>query len=43
VHGKGGAVERDKSAVRQIIDAARTPGFSVARLRQAFDEQEDIH
>ena len=26
-----------------IIDAARTPGFSVARLRQAFDEQEDIH
>jgi regulator of RNase E activity RraA len=26
-----------------IIDAARAPGFSVARLRQAFDEQEDIH
>jgi regulator of RNase E activity RraA len=26
-----------------VIDAARAPGFSVARLRQAFDEQEDIH
>jgi regulator of RNase E activity RraA len=26
-----------------IIDAARSPGFSIARLRQAFDEQEDIH
>jgi regulator of RNase E activity RraA len=26
-----------------IIDAAKTPGFSVARLRQAFVEQEDIH
>ncbi len=26
-----------------IIDAARAPGFSIARLRQAFDEQEDIH
>jgi regulator of RNase E activity RraA len=26
-----------------IIDAAKTPGFSVARLRQAFAEQEDIH
>ena len=26
-----------------IIDAAKAPGFSVARLRQAFDEQEDIH
>lgn len=26
-----------------IIDAARAPGFSVARLRQAFDEQEEIH
>lgn len=26
-----------------IIDAARSPGFSLARLRQAFDEQEDIH
>jgi regulator of RNase E activity RraA len=26
-----------------IIDAARAPGFSVARLHQAFDEQEDIH
>jgi len=25
------------------IDASKTPGFSVARLRQAFDEQEDIH
>jgi regulator of RNase E activity RraA len=26
-----------------VIDAARASGFSVARLRQAFDEQEDIH
>jgi regulator of RNase E activity RraA len=26
-----------------IIDAAKSPGFSVARLRQAFAEQEDIH
>jgi regulator of RNase E activity RraA len=26
-----------------IIDAARSPGFSVARLRQAFAEQEEIH
>jgi regulator of RNase E activity RraA len=26
-----------------IIDASKTPGFSVARLRQAFDEQEEIH
>ena len=26
-----------------VIDAARSPGFSIARLRQAFDEQEDIH
>jgi regulator of RNase E activity RraA len=26
-----------------VIDAARAPGFSVASLRQAFDEQEDIH
>jgi regulator of RNase E activity RraA len=26
-----------------IIDAAKSPGFSVARLRRAFDEQEDIH
>jgi regulator of RNase E activity RraA len=26
-----------------LIDAARSPGFSVARLRQAFSEQEDIH
>jgi regulator of RNase E activity RraA len=26
-----------------LIDAARAPGFSVARLRQAFTEQEDIH
>ncbi len=26
-----------------IIDAAKSPGFSIARLRQAFDEQEDIH
>jgi regulator of RNase E activity RraA len=26
-----------------IINASKTTGFSVARLRQAFDEQEDIH
>ena len=26
-----------------IIDAAKSPGFSVARLRQAFAEQEEIH
>src|ERR1700758_5887237 len=26
-----------------IIDASKAPGFSVARLRQAFDQQEDIH
>ena len=26
-----------------IIDASKAPGFSIARLRQAFDEQEDIH
>ena len=26
-----------------IIDASKSPGFSVARLRQAFAEQEDIH
>ena len=26
-----------------IIDAAKAPGFSVARLRQAFTEQEEIH
>jgi regulator of RNase E activity RraA len=26
-----------------IIDAAKAPGFSVARLRQAFAEVEDIH
>jgi regulator of RNase E activity RraA len=26
-----------------IIEAARSPGFSVARLRQAFAEQEEIH
>ncbi|MGH7044876.1 MAG: RraA family protein [Stellaceae bacterium] len=26
-----------------IIDAAKAPGFSIARLRQAFDEQEEIH
>src|SRR5207244_8296099 len=26
-----------------IIDASKAPGFSVARLRQAFDEVEDIH
>ncbi len=26
-----------------VIDAARAPGFSVDRLRQAFEEQDDIH
>ena len=26
-----------------IIDAARSPGFSVERLRRAFDEQDEIH
>ena len=26
-----------------IIDASKAPGFSIARLRQAFAEQEDIH
>ena len=26
-----------------IIDAAKAPGFSVARLRQAFSEQEEVH
>jgi regulator of RNase E activity RraA len=26
-----------------IIDAARAPGFSVERLRRAFDEQDEIH
>ena len=26
-----------------IIDASKSPGFSIARLRQAFAEQEDIH
>ena len=26
-----------------IIDAAKSPGFSIARVRQAFDEQGDIH
>jgi regulator of RNase E activity RraA len=26
-----------------IIDAAKAPGFSVERLRQAFDEQDEIH
>ena len=26
-----------------IIDAAKSPGFSVTRLRQAFAEQEEIH
>ncbi len=26
-----------------VIDAAKQPDFSVARLRRAFDEQEDIH
>jgi regulator of RNase E activity RraA len=26
-----------------IIDAARSPGFSIERLRRAFDEQDEIH
>jgi hypothetical protein len=26
-----------------LIDASKAPGFSVARLREAFREQEDIH
>jgi regulator of RNase E activity RraA len=26
-----------------VIDAARAPGFSVERLRRAFDEQDEIH
>jgi regulator of RNase E activity RraA len=26
-----------------IIDAAKAPGFSVARLRRAFDEVDEIH
>jgi regulator of RNase E activity RraA len=26
-----------------IIDVSKSPGFSIARLRQAFDEVEDIH
>jgi regulator of RNase E activity RraA len=26
-----------------LIDASKAPGFSVARLREAFKEQEDIH
>ena len=26
-----------------IIDAAKAPGFSITRLRQAFSEQEEIH
>jgi regulator of RNase E activity RraA len=26
-----------------IIEASKAPGFSIVRLRQAFDEQEDIH
>jgi regulator of RNase E activity RraA len=26
-----------------IIDASKAPGFSIARLRQVFAEQEDIH
>ena len=28
---------------RVIIEASKAPGFSVARLRQALDEAEDIH
>ena len=28
---------------KAIIDASKTAGFSVARLRQAFKEAEDIH
>ena len=31
------------SGEKVIIDASKTPGFSIARLRQAFDEVEDIH
>jgi hypothetical protein len=26
-----------------LIDAAKAPGFSVARLRQAYTEQDEIH
>jgi regulator of RNase E activity RraA len=38
-----GAVALLARREKVIIDAARTPGFSVARLRQAFAEQEEIH
>ncbi|HEY1258706.1 MAG TPA: RraA family protein [Stellaceae bacterium] len=37
------AVELLTRREKVIIDAARSPGFSVERLRRAFDEQEDIH
>jgi regulator of RNase E activity RraA len=44
------AVEKIPAAValiarreKVLIDASKAPGFSVARLRQAFDEQEEIH
>ena len=37
------AVELLARREKVIIDAARSPGFSVARLRQAFAEAEDIH
>jgi len=38
-----GAVALLARREKVIIDAARAPGFSVARLRQAFAEQEEIH
>ena len=37
------AVELIGRREKVIIDASKGPGFSVARLRQAFDEVEDIH
>jgi regulator of RNase E activity RraA len=44
------AVKKIPSAValiarreKVLIDASKVPGFSVARLREAFKEQEDIH
>ena len=38
-----GAVALLARREKVIIDAAKTPGFSVARLRQAFAEQDEIH
>ena len=38
-----GAVALLARREKVIIDAAKAPGFSVARLRQAFAEQEEIH